>query len=196
MSKEEALGPRLLARLDEATDRNRQVLQKSERAKEKLGKNLPTLSKVLQGNQIALAAIREVYGALEADGEELQTVIVELKEAKDLLDVAKSLLEQAGFDFANIQVFSQEQVWLSDHPPTIKRALEIFNLSKVKQALKEIAPTRLEELRAVFGSSLANQLSEAAPNDLKGAIKNAMMTGDKERILSAIKEVIEDVEGQ
>jgi len=139
-------GNRLLARLSVATDRNQQVLKKNEKAKEKLSRNLPTLSRVLQGNQVALAAIREVYGALETDGEELQTVIVELKESRDLLDLAKNLLEQADYDFANIQTFSNDEIWLADHLPTIKRVVAIVNLQKLEVALDEADKERFEDI--------------------------------------------------
>lgn len=146
-------GRRLMARLQEATDRNQQIQSRNERAKEKLNKAMPAIAKSLQGNQVVLAAMREIYGALEADGEELSTAIVELKEARDSLEMALNMLEQADFDFANIQTLSQDSVWLAEHEPTIKRALEIFNLTKTKQVLADVKvsnPKRFQALKELF----------------------------------------------
>lgn len=136
---------RLLDRLGEATNRNQQILNKNEQAKQKLNAALPTIANSLQGNQVVLAALREVYGALEADGEELSTVILDLKEAQTSLDFATNMLEQAGYDFDNIKSFSQDEIWLADHLPTIKRAMDIFNLPKTKQALQDMKPGRFQE---------------------------------------------------
>jgi hypothetical protein len=143
-------GARLIQRLEEAADRNRQVLDKNVKAKEKMAKTLATLSKTLQGNQVILRALREIYGALEADGEELQATIIELKEAKDCLEIATNLLNQANYDFANIQSFSKDEVWLAEHPPTIRRALEIFNLNKLKVELDTIDKNRRRNLKTIF----------------------------------------------
>ena len=146
-------GARLIQRLDEAADRNRQVLAKNTKAKERLSKTLTSLSKTLQGNQVVLRALREIYSALEADGEELQSTIIELKEAKDCLEIATNLLNQADYDFANIQSFSKDEVWLAEHPPTIRRALEIFNLDKLKVELDLIDRRRRQDLKTVFGEA-------------------------------------------
>lgn len=130
-------GTRLIKRLEEAANRNQQIRDKNQTAKEKLEKALPVLTRSLKGNQIVLEAIREIYGALEADGEERQSTIVELNEAKDSLEMAVNLLDQAGYDFSNIQQFSNDEIWLGDHLPTIKRVVEIVNLQKLETALDE-----------------------------------------------------------
>ena len=139
-------GTRLIQRLEEATKRNQQVFDRSESAKAKLAKALPILTKELEGNKIVLAAMREIYNALEADGEELSTVILELKQAKDSLEVATTLLEQAGFDFSNIATFSNDEIWLADHLPTIKRVVDIVNLQKLEVALDEVGKERFEDI--------------------------------------------------
>lgn len=135
-------GRRLIGRLEKATDRNKQVLANNEKARESLGKALPIIDKNLQGNQIVLAAMREVYSALEADGEELSTVKADLEEAKARLEISDGLLEQAGYDFANIQQFSNDEIWLGDHLPTIKRVVDIVNLQKLEVALDEVDQER------------------------------------------------------
>lgn len=136
-------GRLLIQRLDEAEARTVKTLSTSnialrntDIAKEKLVKVLPILEKDLKGNQIVLAAIREIYNTLEADGEELSTAISELKETDELLHTAKDslkltidLLEDAGFDFINIKTFSKDEIWLGNHLPTIIRALQVFNLT-------------------------------------------------------------------
>jgi len=138
-------GARLIRRLQAAADRNQQVLEKNQGAKDKLAKVLPILEKDLQGNQIALAAMREVYNLLEADAEVRQSTIAELKEARDLLEKSATLLEQAGFDFSNIQQFSNDEIWLGDHLPTIKRVVDIVNLQKLEVALDEADKERFED---------------------------------------------------
>ncbi len=147
---DEAYGARLVQRLEQAADRNRIVLENNRRIKAKLDKALPILTKNLKGNEVVLAAMREVYSALEKDGEELQSTIVELKLARDSLDIAASMLEQAGFDFANIQSFSKDEIWIAEHSPTIKRALETFNLDKLKVELDSIERNRRQDLRTIF----------------------------------------------
>lgn len=141
-------GSQLLARLDKATNRNEKVQKNNEQALEKLDRNLPTLNRSLQGNQVALAAIREVYSALEGDGEELQTVIVELKEAKDQLEITKSLLEQAGYDFANIGTAfgGGHDVWIGNHLPTIKKVVDSVDIPLFEIALDEAEKERFEDI--------------------------------------------------
>jgi len=42
--------------------------------------------------------------------------------------------------------------------------------------------------------TLTNLLAKATAHDMRGAIKTAMMTGNRERILRTLKEIIEEVE--
>ena len=139
-------GTRLIQRLEKAKGRNQVALENNQMAKERIVKALPILEKDLQGNQIVLAALREIYSVLEADGEELQSVYAELKIACDSLETATNLLEQAGFDFANIQTFSNDEIWLGNHLPTIKRALDVFNISLFEQALDDLEKERFEDI--------------------------------------------------
>lgn len=153
MSDEVAYAARLIARLDEAANRNQQIFNKDQSALDKLNKVLPTLSKRLKGDEVVMAAIREIYSVLEEGAEESQSTIVELKEAKDSLEMATNLLKQADYDFANIQTFSNPEIWLGNHLPTIKRALNIFNLvpfedniSLFEQALDSLEKERFEDI--------------------------------------------------
>lgn len=138
-------GKRLIGRLDEATNRNKQALAKNEKARQNLSKVLPSITKSLQGNQVVMAAMREIYSSLEADGEELSTVIGELEDAKSSLEIATTLLDQANFDFANISTFANDEIWLGDHLPTIKRVVDIVNLQKLEVALDEADQHRFED---------------------------------------------------
>lgn len=147
-------GKLLIRRLEKAADRNQGVLDNNKAAVHKLDIVLPILEKDTEGNQIALAAMREVYSLLETDGEIRQSTIAELKEAKDLLQKSATLLEQAGFDFANIQTISNDEIWLGEHLPTIKRALEVFSTKPAAegetplfdQALDSLEPERFEDI--------------------------------------------------
>ena len=139
-------GTRLIQRLEKAKTRNQQVLNSNRTAKDKLDKILPILSKNLKGNQAIMAAWREIYSVLEADGEELQTVYAELKLTCDSLETATNLLEQAGYDFSNIQQFSNDEIWLGNHLPTIKRALDVFSISLFEQALDVLEKERFEDI--------------------------------------------------
>lgn len=147
-------GARLIQRLEEAADRNQQVLRKNEIARDKLEKALPVLTKTLKGNHVILEAMKEIYTTLQADGEELSATLIELEQAKDSLQIATKLLTQANYDFSNIQTFSDDEVWLGNHLPTIRRALEVFsvipqddnNISLFEQALDDLEKERFEDI--------------------------------------------------
>lgn len=130
-------GAVLIKRLTAAANRNQTTLDNDRAVTRKLDKVIPVLEQDEEGNQIALAAMREVYNLIEKDAEANQSTIIELKEAKDLLEKSILLLEQAGFDFANIQTFSNDEIWLADHLDTIKRVVAIVNLQKLEVALDE-----------------------------------------------------------
>lgn len=139
-------GARLIQRLNEAVGRNEQIFSQNEKAKQRLKKVLPDLSKNLQGNDVYLRALAEIYSAMQTDGEVLQGNIIELKEAIVSLEFATNLLEQAGYDMANIQTFSKDEIWLGDHLDTIKRFVEIVNLQKLEVALDEADKERFEDI--------------------------------------------------
>jgi hypothetical protein len=157
---DEDYSARLIQRLEEASVRNDQVLRnseiartKNELARAKLSQALPVLSKTFQGNQVILSAIHEIHKALEEDGKELSNAIIELKQVKDLLETATDSLEtaikllaQAGFDFANIQTFSKGEVWLGNHLPTIRRAIDVFNIPLLEIALDDADKERFEDI--------------------------------------------------
>lgn len=154
MSDDEAYATRLIRRLDGAARRNQLIANKDLTALEKLNKVITTSIKGLKGDEAVMAVLREVYSILEENAEESQSTIVELKEARDLIQMSCKLLEDAGFDFANIgTAFGAEDVWLGNHLPTIKLALNIFNLiprdndiSLFEQALDSLDKERFEDI--------------------------------------------------
>lgn len=149
-------GKRFLARMEAAAARDQHILDDIEVAKKKITvKVVPALERDVKGNEIALAAIREVYNLLEADGEARQSNIEELKETEVLLEKAATMLEQAGFDFANIKtIAANDDIWLGHHLPTIKQALAVFsitpmddgNISLFEQALDSLEKERFEDI--------------------------------------------------
>lgn len=151
---DEAYADRLTRRLDEAASRNQLIADKDLTALEKLNKVIITSTKGLRGDEAVMAVLREVYSILEENAEESQSNIEELKEARDLIQMSCKLLEDADFDFANIETaFGAEEIWLGDHLPTIKRALNVFNLiprdndiSLFEQALDSLDKERFEDI--------------------------------------------------
>lgn len=139
-------GAILLQRLDKAENRNQQISNHSHTALERLDKVLPVLSKRFKGDEAIMAVIREVYSVLEEGAEESQSTITEIKQARDSLDIALNLLKQAGYDIANIQTFSKDEIWLGDHLPTIKRALEVFNTKPAEQGEESLFDQALDSL--------------------------------------------------
>lgn len=151
---DEAYATRLTRRLDEAAKRNQLIANKDLTALEKLNKVIITSTKGLRGDEAVMAALREIYSILEENAEESQSTIVELKEARDLIEMSCKLLADADFDFANIETaFGADEIWLGNHLPTIKRALNIFNLipqehdvSLFEQALDSLEKERFEDI--------------------------------------------------
>lgn len=154
MNNEDALGTRLLARLDQATSRNQKVINNNKIAIKQIDKVLPRADKLLGGNSVISEAMHLIADTLREDGEELSQMNGELLEAKAALEVSNSLLAQAGLDFSNIQTFAKDEIWLGDHLPTIKRALNVFNLvpkgagdvSLFEQALDSLEKERFEDI--------------------------------------------------
>lgn len=143
----DSFGKRVIARLDIVSARNKKVLDRTEKAKEILSnKVMPIVNKNLKTNEFLKGALREIYSVLEEDGEELSQAHLELQETTTSLAAAVKLLEDAGFDFANIQTISQENIWLGNHLPTIKRAVEIFDIPLLEIALDESDQERFEDI--------------------------------------------------
>lgn len=146
MSDEVAYAARLIGRLDEAAARNQNISNHNHTALERLDKVLPVLSKRFKGDEAIMAVIREVYSVLEEGAEESQSTITEIKQARDSLEIALNLLKQAGYDIANIQTFSNDEIWLGDHLATIERFVDIVNLQKLEVALDKAKNERFEDI--------------------------------------------------
>ena len=147
---EQGFSERLLIRLGIAADKQTQIERKNKIAKDKLSHALPILSKALQGNQLTLAAMREIYATMEEEGEELSSVVIELKEAKDVVEIMTNMLQEAGYDLANIRQITDERIWFASHLGTIKRAVAIFEIPLLEQALVEADKDRFETIEAAL----------------------------------------------
>ena len=147
---EQGFSERLLIRLGIAADKQTQIERKNKIAKEKLSRALPILAKALQGNQLTLAAMREIYATMEEEGEELSSAIIELKETKDVVEMMANMLQEAGYDLANIRQITDEKIWFASHLPTIRRAVAIFEIPLLEQALVEADKERFEAIEAVL----------------------------------------------
>lgn len=172
MSDELAYADRLIKRLEAAENRNQQISNHSITALEKLDKVLPVLSKRFKGDEAMMALIREVYSVLEEGAEESQSTITEIKEARDSLEITINMLKEAGYDFANIQQFSNPKIWLGSHLPTIKRALEIFDTQPAAegeiplfdQALDSLSKERFEDIAHAVKRSGEKRQNAADPD--------------------------------
>ena len=146
MDEDFALGKRLWERLDQRASKNAQVHQRNLEAKNKINDVImPAITRGSKVNQSVLAAIREIYTIIEDGDEEQSQTFSELELVRDSLGVAMAMLEEAGFDIANIQTFSNDEIWLADHLPTIKRMVDIVNLQKLEVALDEAKKERFED---------------------------------------------------
>lgn len=184
MSDELAYAARLISRLDAAQERNQQISSHNLTALERLDKALPVLSKRLKGDEAIMAVIREVYSVLEEGAEESQSTITEIKQARDSLETALNLLKQAGYDISNIQTFTKDKIWLGNHLPTIKQALEVFNtkpasegeISLFDQALDSLDKERFEDIaHAVKRSGDKRQSASEAPGVVSEASPDAAL---------------------
>ena len=156
MSDDFSLGRIVWERLDERVSKNSQAHRRNLEAKNKITDVIiPAVTKGSKVNQTVLAAIREIYTVIEDGDEESSQILEELNLVRDSLDITTSLLEQAGLDLPNIQLIAgNDKVWLGNHLPTIKRALEVFNtlpattgdISLFEQALDSLDLERFEEI--------------------------------------------------
>lgn len=153
MTMEVPFAKRLLARLSDVANRDEQVLANNKEVVGHIKKAMPIIDQTLEGNEASMIAIREVvgllkvaYGVLESDAEALSQTKAELKEARDVIETSNKLLEQGGHDLANIQTFSNDEIWLGDHLPTIKRVVDIVNLQKLEVALDEADQERFVDI--------------------------------------------------
>mgnify|MGYP001616751836 FL=1 len=154
MTEEIPFAKRLLSRMNTAINRDEQVLSNNKRVVAHIQKAMPTIDQTLGGNEASMIAIREAYGllkeaygVLEADAEALSETKAELSEAVGALEVSNNLLEQAGFDFKNIQTaFGNDEAWFGNHFPTIKRIVNVVNLDLFEMAFDEEENERFEDI--------------------------------------------------
>lgn len=192
-------GAVLIRRLTAAANRSQTVLDNDRAVTKKLDMVIPVLEKDAEGNQVALAAMREVYNLIERDAEASQSTITELKEAKDLLEKSILLLEQAGFDFDNIRTFSNDEVWLGDHLDTIKRFVEIVNIQKLEVALDEAAKERFEDIAHAVkrsGEKRQNAPDDAAKSPEEDAAEAALAAIDAIKVATELRDALVMDEGE
>ena len=155
MDEDFSLGHMVWKRLDERASQNAQAHQRNLEAKNKITDIIiPAVSRGTKVNVAVLAALREIYTVIEDGDEEQSQTLGELEEVRGLLEITTTMLEKAGLDIDNIQTIARnDKLWLGNHLPTMKVALNVFNLapqehdvSLFEQALDSLEKERFEDI--------------------------------------------------
>ena len=155
MDEDFSLGHMVWKRLDERASQNTQAHQRNLEAKNKITDVIiPAVSRGTKVNVAVLAALREIYTVIEDGDEEQSQTLGELEEVRGLLEITTTMLEKAGLDIDNIQTIARnDKLWLGNHLPTMKVALNVFNLapqehdvSLFEQALDSLEKERFEDI--------------------------------------------------